>query len=721
MRRLVAVLFVVFGGFSLFAQTLPTGFSRVQVGVINNPTVMAFAPDGRLFVAEQTGILRVIKNDQLLATPFMSLVVNSVGERGLIGIAFDPAFATNNFIYVYYTVPATTVVPIVPVHNRISRFTANGDVVVPGSEQIILELDNLNATNHNGGALAFGKDGYLYVAIGENAVTANAQNLDTYHGKFLRINKDGSAAPDNPLFATGTDRGKRFWAWGLRNPYTFSIHPITGRIFINDVGQSSWEEVDDATTGGKNFGWPATEGNINPPNPNYTGPVFTYPRVGNPPNGCAITGGTFFFAQNSNYPSEYYGKYYIVDFCSNWIYYFDPAQTNPTPVLFGSNIGGSSLSIIPGPDGNLYYMSRALQRVYRIVYTPPVGSPAITAHPQPVTVNAGQSASFSVTATGTAPLSYQWLRSGSTLTGKTEATLTIPATAIADGGNYYATVSNSLGTVTSNQALLTVNVVNTPNNQPPTAVIVKPTDATKYVAGTAIAFEGTGTDPEDGNLTGSSLSWAINFHHDTHRHDQPAISGLSGSFDVPNRGETSSNVWYRFILTATDAGGLKGKDSVDVHPLTSKLTFATIPAGLQVTVDGQPVTTPTTITSVEGLLRDVSVTQQAIGDDTFSFASWSQGGAATQTITTPTDDVTYTANFSVVTGVENLGEAVVYPNPAEGVIYITDAEINSVIIINSVGKSSSLVCNRGEVDVTQLAPGMYVLLYAGKKTKLIIK
>src|SRR6185369_3625264 len=128
-------------------------------------------PDGRLFVAEQGGRLRVIKNNALLPTPFVTLTVESSGERGLLGIAFDPGFATNHWVYVYYT--ATTP----SVHNRVSRLTANGDVAVAGSETVLLELENLNATNHNGGSIHFGPDGKLYVAVGENANSANSQVL----------------------------------------------------------------------------------------------------------------------------------------------------------------------------------------------------------------------------------------------------------------------------------------------------------------------------------------------------------------------------------------------------------------------------------------------------------------------------------------------------------------------------------------------------------------
>lgn len=200
------------------------------------------------FVAQQNGTLRVIKDGTLLAAPFVTLSsVSSTGERGLIGIALDPDFTTNKYVYLYYTTS------IAPIHNRIVRYTANGDVALGGSELSILELDNLSgATNHNGGALAFGLDGKLYVAVGDNATGSHAQNLDTYHGKMLRINKDGSAPTDNPFYSpTASDQRKRVWSYGLRNPYTFAIQPVTGKIFVNDVGQGSVEEINDATVGKK--------------------------------------------------------------------------------------------------------------------------------------------------------------------------------------------------------------------------------------------------------------------------------------------------------------------------------------------------------------------------------------------------------------------------------------------------------------------------------------
>src|SRR6185503_12723268 len=161
---------------SIKSQTYPAGFQQSLVSNgISNPTVMAFAPDGRLFVAQQTGALRIIENGVLLTTPAITLPVTSSGERGLLGIAFDPAFNANHFIYLYYTVSSAA-------NNRISRFTVSGNTIAPSSESVVLNLDPLSsATNHNGGTIVFGPDGKLYVGVGENATPSNSQSLTTYH------------------------------------------------------------------------------------------------------------------------------------------------------------------------------------------------------------------------------------------------------------------------------------------------------------------------------------------------------------------------------------------------------------------------------------------------------------------------------------------------------------------------------------------------------------
>ena len=196
----------------------------------------------------------------LLATPFLTVTVDSSGERGLLGVAFDPNFVSNQLVYIYYTATTPTI------HNRISRFTAAGDVAMAGSETIVMDLNNLStATNHNGGALHFGPDGNLYVAVGDNANGDNAQSLSTRHGKMLRISSTGGIPTDNPFFNSATGDNRAIWALGLRNPFTFSFQPGIGRMFINDVGEGTWEEINDGIAG-SNYGWPNCEGFCNPPN-----------------------------------------------------------------------------------------------------------------------------------------------------------------------------------------------------------------------------------------------------------------------------------------------------------------------------------------------------------------------------------------------------------------------------------------------------------------------
>lgn len=531
-----------------------------------------------------------------------------------------------------------------PIRNKISRFTATNDVATPGSETLILNLEVLGAALiHNGGALHFGPDGKLYVAIGENANTQAAQNLDSYFGKLLRINKDGSVPTGNP-FTTGSEQRRRVWAYGLRNPFTFSIDHETSRIFVNDVGQGLWEEINDATVGGRNFGWPATEGKFTQSQfPLLTNPVYAYAHgTGADGIGCAIVGGTFISASNPNYPPQYRGKYLFQDNCGNWINMLDLSGATAVRSPFATSIIQNSLGLTMGRDGFLYVCARHGESLYRIVYNNAL-APTITNHPANKTVLTGQPASFTVTALGALPFSYQWQKGTTNITGATSATYTIPQTVTGDAGQYRVIVSNGSGSATSNAATLAVV-----NNSLPTANIITPTAPSTYVAGMTINFSGSGTDPEDGNLTAQTMSWGINFHHDTHHHDQPPINGISsGSFMVPQEGETSDNVWYRIILTVTDSHGFKAKDSVDVFPMKSVLNFATSPAGLQITLDGQPFNTPGSVVSVEGTLRTLGVTSpQTLNNESYEFTSWSQGGSQSQSIVTPVEDATYTANFT---------------------------------------------------------------------------
>jgi glucose/arabinose dehydrogenase len=435
-----------------YAATLPSGFAENQVaGGLSNPTAMAFAPDGRLFVCQQGGQLRVIKNGALLPTPFVSLTVDSAGERGLLGVTFDPNFATNQFVYVYYTTSSPST------HNRVSRFTANGDVALAGSEVVILELNNLSgATNHNGGAIHFGPDNKLYLAVGENATPANAQTLNNLLGKILRINADGTIPTDNPFFNTATGNNRAIWALGLRNPYTFAFQPGTGRMLINDVGQSAWEEIN-VGQAGANYGWPTCEGPCG--NSSFVNPLFAYPHSGGSTTGCAITGGVFYNPSVGQFPAAYNGTYFFADFCGGWIKRIDPITAAQSDFATGIS---NPVDLQLGADGSLYYLARGSGSVFRVRFLG--NGPIINTHPASQSIPMGQPVTFSVNASGDAPLSYQWQRNTSNINGATNSSYMISSVTGGDNGaQFRVVVTNNAGSVTSNSATLTV--VNGPELQ----------------------------------------------------------------------------------------------------------------------------------------------------------------------------------------------------------------------------------------------------------------
>jgi glucose/arabinose dehydrogenase len=355
MRHIIAILAVGLLPWLGEAATLPAGFSETTVSGLSAPTAMALAPDGRIFVCQQTGALRIIKNGTLLPAPFHTLTVDPAGERGLLGVAFDADFLSNHFVYVYYTVPGS------PPHNRISRLTANGDVVVAASETVLLDLNDLSvATNHNGGALHFGREGKLYASIGENGNGANSQTLANLLGKMLRLNSDGTIPGDNPFFGSATGNNRAIWALGLRNPFTFAIHPLSGRMLINDVGQNTYEEIDEGIAGA-NYGWPTTEGPTT--NPAFVPPIYYY---GHGP-ACAIAGGAFYAGEVRQFPSSYVESYLFSDLCGGWIQRIDPSNPPAHDAATGFATGVSNpVDLLVGHDGSLFYLARGTGIVGRI-------------------------------------------------------------------------------------------------------------------------------------------------------------------------------------------------------------------------------------------------------------------------------------------------------------------------------------------------------------------
>jgi glucose/arabinose dehydrogenase len=316
----------------------------------------------------------------LLDQPFVDISnqVDARGERGLLGIAFDPSFSTNNFVYVYYTRKASDEGSV---HNRVVRFKANGDVAEAGSEELVFRLNNLRtrgreADNHNGGAIHFGTDNKLYVAVGDNKRDRAAQRMNTLLGKMLRIEPEPNAEPntnipdDNPFYNVAEGENRAIWAKGLRNPYTFAVQPVTGKIHINDVGEQRWEEIN-VGEAGANYGWPRVEG---PRKSRFTEPIFAYRHGSGRNRGCAITGGTFYNppplpqgSQMVQFPDEYKGDYFFADFCNGGVRRLDPDGEGVSRFATGANL---PVDLKVSQDGNLYYLALRSGSVHKIQYTP---------------------------------------------------------------------------------------------------------------------------------------------------------------------------------------------------------------------------------------------------------------------------------------------------------------------------------------------------------------
>jgi glucose/arabinose dehydrogenase len=300
----------------------PTGFAWVQVAQgLRRPLDLQQAGDERLFVVEQRGIIRVLAEGNLLEQPFLDIRarVNDGGnEQGLLGLAFHPRYAENGWFYVNYTdAKGDTVV---------ARFHANPleNVAEADSEEILLRIEQPYA-NHNGGGLAFGPDGYLYVGTGDGGSAGdpqgNAQRLDTRLGKLLRIDVDGAAPyavpADNPFAAGGGL--PEIWAYGLRNPWRFSFDRLNGDLYIGDVGQARWEEIDvlpAGAPGGANFGWNIREGlhaYAGQSTEGFVEPVAEYDHG----EGCSVTGGV---VVRSPSLAEWQGVYLYGDYCTGTIW-----------------------------------------------------------------------------------------------------------------------------------------------------------------------------------------------------------------------------------------------------------------------------------------------------------------------------------------------------------------------------------------------------------------
>ena len=711
------------GGGSVAAVVEPNFLEEVIWGppTFEFPVAVEFAADGRVFVAEKGGIIKVFSSltDETASTyADLTARVHDYWDRGLLGMTLDPDFTTNGRMYVSYAYSTLygDSCPNPPggntdgcvAYGRVSALTNGGseqtliegewcqqfpshsmsDIVLDAEGALILgggDGASFNATPDIGqfggsagsptpknpcGDPPGGVGGSMTFPSAEGGALRSQDRLTTsdplgLSGTIIRIDPDtGLAMPDNPV-TSGSENLQRIIATGLRNPFRMAVHPVSGELWIGDVGWNTWEEINrhtDPDGAVRNFGWPCREGNAvqsgyDPATmcQNLTGatsPHFVYSHTAEtvPGDDCPLDGSSvsaMAFYAGGPYPDEYDNALFFGDYSRQCIWVM-PAGTgglpDPSEVrLFAHATYPVNLTV--GPGGDLFYVG-AGGSVRRIRYLASNNAPNADAEATPTTGAAPLTVSFDASGSTDPdddPLTYAW-DFGDNDGAFNDAVGVAPSHVYSTTGTFTARVRASDGRGGTDTDSVQVSV----GNEAPVAVIDAPSTSLRWSVGQAIHFEGRGLDGDvaGGELPASSMSWRLIMAHcpsSCHEHQIQTFNEVAeGTFSAPDHEYPS-----HLILRLTVDDGVGGIDTVDrvLLPKTVTLSLRTDPAGLRLTAGALTKVTPFSVTTIAGSPITLNAPTQVVDGFTYTFASWSNGGAKSKTVA-PTSSTTYTATFN---------------------------------------------------------------------------
>lgn len=637
---------------------LPAGFVKSTVATgFDEPTVLEFLPDGRILVGERRGVVKMIKNGALLTEPAFTANANfQGGERGLSGIAVDPNFATNSYVYLFYTNSEP--------RDVVDRYTMGGDKLIRTSQFRIWSGLAPAGLYHHGGVVRFGADGKLYIATGDQFDSSTSQNFGLPYGKLLRLEPDGAIPSDNPFVGQGGVLPE-IYAAGLRNPFRMSVDSLTGAIWIGDVGGNnldSFEEINRVVPGA-NYGWPSQEGlfcyigNCS----SFASPLFSYqhsdPVYAPQQNqGCIIMGPVY---RSTAFPASFAGNIFFADYASQWIRRLvtdSGGNVVASPRFLREPGAGTIVDMRTGLDGALYYVTLGepwsgvpdVAAIHKITY---VG----TGNAQPVVVTGAtpaqgpQPLQVQFQSTGTndpdqqpGPLQYSW-----TFGDGGTSNLPAPQHTYQNPGTYQAVLTVSDGAAVVSSTPISIQVGN-----PPILQMNSPAAGLVYKAGDVISYSASATDPEDGNLPASAFTWTVILVHGTHTHPfQGPLTGItSGQFTVPSTGHAPSHTHYEVVCSVVDSDGLVTSAVVPLEPMEALMVIDTVPSGLPFFLDGAPEISPAIIETLVNFQHEVEAPAAAtLASVNYQFQCWFGGGAPQQTVVVPPGGLNLTAIYSETT------------------------------------------------------------------------